>query len=93
MSKNPKAQKKKYPAGIDETFVEEVEALSTDNLKSRLVGLNDGIDQAQDFLKKQEVLDLKAAYDEVAGPSRDAVRHGRAKIKFLLNLLREKGGL
>lgn len=93
MSKQKKSKKAKLPAGIDETFLDEVARMTQDEMKEKICLVTNGIDEAKAFLKTQAVLDLKAAYDEAAGPSRDTVKHGQNKIKYLIDELRKNGGL
>jgi len=106
MSKAHKVPKKKFPKGIDETFVLEIETLSADELKSRLVHYQSELEITVAFLKCDEevlpeeqlagaykVQDLKAAYDEVAGPVRDTKAALNNKTKLILKALREKGAL
>lgn len=87
-----KAQKKKLPVGITEEFVSEVEAASIDELKSMIVRFQEGINDAQMFLKENEkVLDLKAAYEEAAAPSRETVKSLRNRTKMVLDTLKKMG--
>jgi hypothetical protein len=93
-SKNRKEKKAKLPFGISDEFVAELEAASVDDMKARIVTMQGGIDEAQGFLKdNQDVLDLKAAYDEAAGPTRDAIKALRNKTKMIVDALKKQGAL
>lgn len=93
-SKSKKDKKPKLPFGIDESFVAELEAASVEDMKARIVTIQGGMDEAQDFLKNnQDVLDLKASYDEAAGPTRDAIKALRNKTKMIVDALKKQGAL
>jgi len=88
-----KERKKKHPAGVDETFVEEIARLDVDSLKGRIVQLQNAKEQNEEFKKSQGYMDAKAQYDEVAGPVRDTNTAIKNKTKLIIEALREKGAL
>lgn len=95
MNKNSKSPKKpKLPPGLTEEFVQEVETESHEQLKTRIVTMQGQLDEVQSFLKENEdVLELKASYDEAAAPSRETIKALRARTKFIVESLKKSGGL
>lgn len=104
-TKGPK--KKKLPFGITEEFVGEVESSSADQLKARVITIQNQIEESGAFLRgdlekiedeKQkagaiELQDLKANYTEAAAPCREALRSLRNRNKFVLEALKKSGGV
>ena len=89
-----KQSKRKLPAGITEEFVEVVEREGSEALKSMIVNMQAQLEDAQRFLKENEqVLELKAAYEEAAAPSRETVKVLRARTKFVVEALKKSGVL
>lgn len=86
-----KSQKRKLPAGVHETFADEVDAMQTDALKAKVVDLQKGLDDAMEFKKTQGYLEAKAEWDEVAQPANETIRHVRAKTKYVIEALKGKG--
>jgi len=88
-----KEKAKKLPFGVSEEFVSELDAASIDQIKAMIVRFQEGIDEAQTFLKTDErVLEMKAAYDEVKAPSAEAVKALRNRTKVALDALKKSGG-
>lgn len=89
-----KQQKRKLPAGVDETFVEEIQRLSVEQLKERIVQLQAAKEQDVDgFKKSQGYLDAKASWDAVNGPVRDTATAIKNKTKMILEKLKEQGAI
>ena len=99
-----KAKEKKYPVGINEDFVKEVESADTETLKNDIFKYQKGIGEAQAFLKCDEkqlsddeyagarkLQELKAAYDEAAFSTREAIRALKNKTKYVLDELKKDG--
>lgn len=100
-----KPAKKKLPVGLNEEFVAEVESASVEVLKEKIVNFQKGIDESRAFLKgvpngddlkalqaAERILDLKAAYDEAAAPTRETIRALNNRTKFVLDALKKAGG-
>jgi hypothetical protein len=101
-----KVVKKKYPFGVDEEFLQELEASSTELLKDKLAKQQSYIEEVTAFLKcdyasldtaqhagAQKLKELKEAYEEAAGPSRDAKRASKNRIKHIMEHLRKNGAV
>lgn len=101
-----KVVKKKYPYGVDEEFLRDLEAASTDILKDKLAKQQSYIEEVTAFLKcdyanldaaqhagAQKLKELKEAYEEAAGPSRDAKRASKNRIKYIMEQLRKNGAV
>lgn len=88
-----KTEKKKLPFGVSDEFVGELESSSIEQIKAMIVRFQEGIDEAQTFLKTDEkVLELKSAYDEAKGPSVDTVKALRNRTKLAIDALKKSGG-
>lgn len=101
-----KVVKKKYPYGVDEEFLRELESASTDELKDKLAKQQGYIEEVTAFLKcdyanldpaqhagAQKLKELKETYEEAAGPSRDAKRASKNRIKYVMEQLRRNGAV
>ena len=101
-----KVKKAKYPFGVDEEFVKELEAANTAELKDRLAKQQAYMDETQAFLKcdylvldpaqhegARKLKELKEAYEEAAGPSRDTVKASKNRIKFIMDQLRKNSAV
>jgi hypothetical protein len=92
MAKARKEAKRKLPKGVDEDMAQDIERLSTDELKAKIVELAKGLDEVEEFKKSQPYLDAKSDFDMVAGPARDSAAAIRGKTKFVVETLKAKGG-
>lgn len=90
MSKQPG---RKLPKNVDESFAEEMDRASVDQLKAKIVELQAGLDTAQEFKKSQAYLDAKAEWNMVSGPTNDTIKAVRAKTKYVIDGLKEKGAI
>jgi hypothetical protein len=101
-----KVVKKKYPYGVDEEFLQEVESSTTEVLKDKLAKQQAYIEEVQAFLKcdygnldpaqhagAQKLKEMKEAYEEAAGPSRDAKKASKNRIKYIMEQLRKNGAV
>jgi hypothetical protein len=93
MARQRKEPKKKLPAGVDQTFVDEIERLDTDSLKGRIVQLQVAKETNDEFKKSQGYLDAKSEYDLVAGPVRDLDKAIKNKTKLIIDQLKQKGAI
>lgn len=79
---------KKYPS-----FVEETNGMSVSDMNARLNKLvknNDEIQTAMD--ENQKINEAKELLKELKGPYTDGIKENKLKIKYLIELIKEKGG-
>lgn len=101
-----KVVKKKYPFGVDEEFLSEIDSSSVDELKDKLAKQQAYIEEINAFLKAdfenlapsqhsgaQKLKDLKESYEDVAGPSKDAKKASKNRIKYIVEHLRKHGAV
>ena len=87
MSK-PKAQKD-YP-----DFCKEVDALSADQLKARIVGIQQALAESESCKESDDELkQARAKLSELNGPYQDVKKAVKIKTSYLVELLAEKGKL
>lgn len=73
-------------------FVNEVSVLTPDQLNNRLATLAKNLEESETAKEQDEELeDAKATASELAAPYRDAKKALRAKSKYVISLLKEKG--
>lgn len=95
MAKN---QSVKLPKGVDETFIDSIQAMSVDELKAVIVTLqlqndeNEAFKDSPEFLAAKEEFDHhKDRFDLVAGPVRDTTTTIKNKTKLVIARLKDKG--
>lgn len=79
---------KKYPS-----FVEETNGMSVADMNARLNKLvknNDEIQTAMD--ENQKINEAKELLKELKGPYTDGIKENKLKIKYLIEMIKEKGG-
>lgn len=92
-------QKKDWKQKVQEEypdFVSSVEALKSDDLNKRMLEYSKNMQEIEDSLEKltedgSEVSHLKSEINEILGPSRDAKKATKLKMKYINQLLKEKG--
>lgn len=73
-------------------FVQEVGGLGADELNRRLATLAKNLEESETAKEEdQELEEAKATAAELAAPYRDAKKAIRAKSKYIISLLKEKG--
>jgi hypothetical protein len=73
-------------------FANEVAGLSADQLNNRLATLAKNLEESETAKEDDEALEqAKAEASELAAPYRDAKKALRAKSKYVISLLKEKG--
>ena len=89
----------KLPKGVDQTFVDIIQALPTDDLKKLIVELqlknqdNEEFKESPEFqLEVDKYTASKARYQLVAGPIKDLTVSIKNKTKLIIERLKEKGG-
>lgn len=88
-----KEKRVKLPAGIDETFVSEIESLSSEDLKGRIVQLQAAKEDNDAFKLTEGYVQAKDDWEMVSGPVRDTNRAIKNKTKMIIELLKQKGAL
>ncbi len=81
----------KLPGGKE--FIDEVVGLSVKALEDRIVNLQKGLDESR--AHKEENIALRTAKEEVAelnGPYADVEKAVKVKTKYIIELIKEKGG-
>lgn len=81
----------KLPGGKE--FKEEVDRLDVTALEDRIVTMQKGLDESR--AHKEENVALRNAKDEVAelsGPYNDVEKAVKLKTKYIIELIKEKGG-
>lgn len=94
-----KAKSVKLPAGVDQTFVDGIQAMTTDQLKAHVVLLqvqnqeNESFKESDEYLQaKEEFKMAKENNNLVVGPVKDLSISIKNKTKLLIERLKEKGG-
>lgn len=93
MSRDEKLEAKVYKLPGGKEFKEEVDRLQVPALKERVVQLQKGLDESR--IHKEENVALRNAKDEVAelnGPYSDVEKAVKVKTKYIIELMKEKGG-
>ncbi len=90
--KNKKSVAEKITKELPD-FVNEVVGLSVEDLNSRVLGLAKGIQGIEDSKEEDEELEsAKALVSELSGPYTEGRRVAKLKTKYLISLIKEKGG-
>jgi|GEM_PF-5700352 len=89
-----KFRAKKEPAGIDDVFKQEVDGYSREQLKEKVITIQNQIEESEVFMKtKDEIVkakeDLKYA---LAGP-RETIKHLKNRNKYVLQRMRDIGAI
>lgn len=85
---NSEVVEKAYP-----DFVPTVAGLSIDELEKRLVGYAKHAEDVEDAKENDKGLEeAKAQVAEFGAPYRDAKKEIRLKSRYIMNLIKEKGG-
>ncbi len=72
-------------------FVKEVDSLPIDQLKARIVGLQQALSQTNEAKEKDDELTaVRALAKELGAPYRDAAKEARLKTGYLVELLKER---
>lgn len=93
MARPKRERKVKLPAGVDETFVSEIDSMDTDSLKSKIVSLQAGLEENNEFKLSEGYRDAKDSWEMVSGPVRDTAKAIRNKTKLVIEKLKERGAL
>ena len=75
-------------------FADEVLALNVEQLEKRIANYQKELADSEEHKANNEVLkSVKAQYDELKGPYEDVKKAVKLKTKYLVSLIREKGGM
>jgi len=86
MNDQTKTQKE-YP-----DFCNEVNSLTSEQLKARIVQLQQALSESEEHKNSNEVLQAaKAEIKELSGPYRDVKKAVKSKTAYILELLRNQG--
>jgi hypothetical protein len=81
----------KLPGGKE--FKEEVDGLSVDDLEIRISNMQKGLDESREHKKNNEALKkVSAEKSELEGPYKDVENAVKVKTKYIIELIKEKGG-
>jgi hypothetical protein len=82
----------KLPAGITEEFLDEFARMSDDDMKQRILTMQNDLARADAFLKtKAEIVALKAELSLIEAPFRETMTVLKNRTKFIIDELRRKG--
>lgn len=85
---------KKLPMGVTDEFVAEMNSMDIPDIKSHIVTMQHGLDEARSFLKEnEEICDLKDQLKLSGGPTRDTIKVLKNRTKYALERLKERGAI
>ena len=94
-----KAETKRLPKGIDQTFVDSIQALTIDQLKARIVEIQLQNEENEQFKESEAYITAKAEFDYakerynlVVGPVKETTVTLKNKTKLIIERLKERGG-
>ena len=95
MSKQKKDWKQKVQEEYPD-FVSSVESLKSDDLNKRMLEYSKNMQEIEDTLETltedgSEVSSLRSEINEILGPSKDAKKAVKLKVKYINQLLKDKG--
>lgn len=89
----------KLPKGVDQTFIDGIQSMTTDSLKALIVILqvqnqdNEDFKASDAYINAQVVFDqAKCQFDLIAGPVKETTVSIKNKTKLIVERLKEKGG-
>lgn len=93
MSRDEALEKKvnKLPGGVE--FKEEVDRLSVPQLEARITNMQKQLEESEEHKEANVKLNnAKAEVKELSGPYNDVKKAVKVKTKYIIALIREKGG-
>lgn len=95
-----KDQVQKLPTGIDQTFVDGIQSMSTDELKANIVRLqvqnqeNEAFKESDGYMQAEEEFSFaKEKHKMVVGPVKEVTTSIKNKTKLVIERLKEKGAV
>ena len=93
MSRDSELETKLFKLPGGKEFKEEVDTLSVATLEARITKMQKGLDESREHKKQNKVLqEVKDKKAELEGPYRDVEKAVRIKTKYIIELIKEKGG-
>lgn len=85
--------------GVNQEFLDNIQSMSTDQLKAQIVSLqvsgqeNEAFKESEEFIGAQDEFDqAKDRYDLVAGPVKETAVSIKNRTKCVVKRLQDKGG-
>ena len=93
MARDEKLEAKLFKLAGGEEFKSEVDRLSVTALEARVTGLQKALGESRDHKEENTALkNAKELVAEISGPYNDVEKAVKIKTKYLLSLIKEKGG-
>lgn len=93
MARDAELEGKVYKLPGGQEFKEEVDSLSVDDLEIRISNMQKGLDESREHKKENVALQkVSAEKAELEGPYKDVEKAVKVKTKYIIELIKEKGG-
>lgn len=93
MSRDAELENKVYKLPGGKEFKEEVDTLSIATLEARITKMQKDLDESEEHRKNNEALiQVKNEKAELEGPYNDVKKAVQVKTKYIIELIKEKGG-
>lgn len=85
---------KKDPPGIDEAFKTDVDSCDRNQLKERIITIQNQIEESEGFLKtKPEIVELKEKLKLSQSSAKETIRHLKNRNRYVLQRMRDLGAV
>lgn len=93
MSRDQELESKVYKLPGGKEFKEEVDALSIASLEARITRMQKDLDESEEHKKNNSALQkVSSEKSELEGPYKDVKKSVQVKTKYIIELIKEKGG-
>lgn len=93
MGRDADIEGKVYKLAGGQEFKEEVDRLSIEALEARITAYQKGLDESREHKKNNEALaKVSAEKSELEAPYREVENAVKVKTKYIIELIKEKGG-
>lgn len=93
MARDEALEKKVYALAGGKEFKEEVDTLSIPALEARITKMQKALDDSREHKKNNEVLNkVRDEKSMLEGPYNDVEKAVKVKTKYIIELIKEKGG-
>ncbi len=93
MSRDEKLESKVFALPGGKEFKEEVDSLSVPVLEARITRMQKDLDESEEHRKENVALNnAKDEVKELSGPYNDVKKAVQVKTKYIIELIKEKGG-
>lgn len=93
MARDYELEQKVYKLPGGKEFKEEVDPLSIEVLEARISKMQKGLDESREHKKNNEALKkVSSEKSELEGPYKDVENAVKVKTKYIIELIKEKGG-